>query len=138
MPKYQTDDASGINLHAYLVDAVTGERTGSVAVSFGKTTKIRTGIRVGIPPGHEGQIRGRSGRAFYNGVFAYNGTIDQGFTGEIMALLTCHRDGDVFHVKHGDRIAQLVIAPVARCDIECVENLNETARGDKGFGSAGG
>jgi dUTP pyrophosphatase len=136
LPKYQNPGDAGMDLHAWIEADPLGVRE-TASVEFGKTTKIRTGIKVAIPEGYEGQVRGRSGRAFYNGVFAYNGTIDSGFTGELMVLLTGTRQGEVFHVKHGDRIAQLVIAPVARCAIVEVDALDDTVRGEKGLGSTG-
>jgi len=99
---------------------------------------IRTGIAIEIPTGYEGQVRPRSGNALKYGVTVVNspGTIDSDYRGEIGVILTCLKP-EGFMVNEGDRIAQLVISPVA-VDIHLsVSDLSETERGEGGFGSTG-
>ena len=100
-----------------------------------------TGLRIALPPGHEGQIRPRSGLAARQGVTVLNapGTIDEDYRGEVHVLLINHGP-DSFTVRHGDRIAQLVVAPVVQATIVAVNDeaaLGTTERGDEGFGSTG-
>jgi dUTP pyrophosphatase len=100
-------------------------------------TLIRTGLSVEIPPGFEGQVRSRSGLSLKGIVVANSpGTVDPSYRGELGVIL--NNVGSLwFTVKPGDRIAQLVVAPYARCVVETVEDLSETQRGEKGFGSTG-
>jgi len=98
---------------------------------------IRTGIAAVIPDGHELQVRPRSGLSAKNGVVCSFGTVDAGYRGEIMVTLY-NRGRDMFKVNPGDRIAQLVLVPVVRAEIEEVDDLGpETERGEAGFGSTG-
>jgi dUTP pyrophosphatase len=99
---------------------------------------VPTGLAVEIPPGHEGQVRPRSGLAARHGIGMVNapGTIDSDFRGEVMVILVNHGQAP-FAARRGERIAQLVIAPVTRVEVELVERLSETDRGDGGFGSTG-
>ncbi len=99
---------------------------------------ISTGIIIQLPPNTEAQIRPRSGLALNNNITVLNapGTIDEGYRGEIKVLLINHGERP-FEVKIGDRIAQMVIVPVLRPDIEEVEELDKTSRGENGFGSTG-
>jgi dUTP pyrophosphatase len=110
LPAYQTDGAAGLDLYA---DGVADQEV----LRPGEVRAFDTNVAVEIPPGHEGQVRGRSGLAFKHGVFGYVGTIDSDYRGELKALLfnTSHED---FVVRRGDRIAQLVIAPVVRVQLE--------------------
>lgn len=98
--------------------------------------KVSTGIAAVIPEGYEIQVRPRSGLAANHGVRSCFGTVDSGYRGEIgVTLFSCYKD---FKVRRGDRIAQLVLAPVVRADIEVVESIDEdTERGTRGFGSTG-
>lgn len=131
LPAHQSAGAAGLDLHA---DCPNGDRL----VFPGEQLDIGTGIAVAIPPGYEGQVRGRSGFAFKRGVQYYVGTIDSDYRGEIRVLLRHDtKQADALQIKHGDRIAQLVIAPCARCEVAEVTELDETERGEAGFGSTG-
>jgi len=132
-PAYQTAGASGIDLCA------------AVAFSLrqGQRVKVATGLCVEIPVGFEGQIRPRSSMSA-EGVDVTLGTIDSDYRGEISVLLTRLTDANPLAMfdapiefARGDRIAQLVIAPVERVELVRVEQLSETARGRGGFGSTG-
>lgn len=99
---------------------------------------VRTGISVEIPPGYEGQVRPRSGLARRHGLTLLNspGTIDPGFRGEIQVTLV-NFGPDTYHVRAGDRIAQLVVSSYARVEWELADTLADTKRGAGGFGSTG-
>jgi dUTP pyrophosphatase len=97
---------------------------------------ISTGVRMAIPEGYCGIIKSRSGLAVKNSIEIGAGVIDAGYRGEIKVLL-CNYGEDSFYVKPGDRIAQLMIVPVPAVTLEVVEDLDETTRSDKGFGSTG-
>jgi dUTP pyrophosphatase len=97
---------------------------------------ISTGVRMAIPEGYCGIIKSRSGLAVKNSIEVGAGVIDAGYRGEIKVLL-CNYGEDSFYVKPGDRIAQLMIVPVPAVTLEVVEDLDETTRSDKGFGSTG-
>ena len=99
---------------------------------------VKTGLAMMLPPGFEGQVRPRSGLALKRGVTVLNtpGTIDEGYRGEIGVILFNSSD-ETFVVKIGDRIAQLVIAPVVRATVVETETIDDTARGVGGFGSTG-
>ncbi len=99
---------------------------------------VPTGFAIEIPPGFEGQVRPRSGLAFKEGVTVINapGTIDADYRGEIKVILV-NLGNDSVWIHHGDRIAQLVIAPVIRAEVEEVDSLEETTRGEGGFGHTG-
>ncbi|HVK05004.1 MAG TPA: dUTP diphosphatase [Armatimonadaceae bacterium] len=130
LPSYQTEGAAGMDLYA----AVTGE----VTLAPGRRAAIPTGIRVALPPGYEAQVRPRSGLARRFGIGMVNapGTIDSDFRGEIHVLLINLGD-EPFPVRRGDRIAQMVIAPVTHVVWQVVETLDDTARGSGGFGHTG-
>lgn len=129
-PAYQSEGAVGLDLHAAVADPVT--------LAPGERRLIPTGHAVAIPPGHEGQVRPRSGLALRHGITVLNapGTVDPDFRGEIKVLLINHGEAP-FTVARGDRIAQLVICPVAIAALEPVEALDGTARGGGGYGSTG-
>ncbi len=99
---------------------------------------IRTGLRVAIPPGYEGQVRPRSGLALRHGISMVNtpGTIDSDYRGEV-AVIAINFGESVVKLERGERIAQLVICPVARAELVAVDALNDTSRGEGGFGSTG-
>ena len=131
LPAYASAGAAGIDLHADVQPGDVG-----MMVLPKEIRVVPTGIMVEIPPGYEGQIRSRSGLAFKLGVVAFPGTIDSDYRGEVKVLLFNH-GFDALMVKRGGRIAQLVIAPVARVQIEETVALGETERGAGGFGSTG-
>ena len=130
LPKYMTEYSSGMDLYA----AVEGE----ISLEPGERKLIPTGIAVSIPEGYEGQVRPRSGLALRAGVTLVNtpGTIDADYRGEIGVLLI-NLGGEPFKVKRGDRVAQLVIAPVFQATMELVDELDETPRSAGGFGRTG-
>lgn len=130
LPAYQTDHAAGLDLSAALPAPVT--------LAPGERRLIPTGLAVAIPPGFEGQVRPRSGLALRAGISIVNspGTIDADFRGELGIVLINHGTGP-FVVEPLARIAQLVIAPVVRAELELVEDLDATARGAGGYGSTG-
>jgi len=125
-PAYQTAGASGIDLCARL----------PMVIHPGATVRMPLGIAVEIPTGYEGQLRPRSSRSL-EGVLLHDGTIDSDYRGEISAVLTNVSRIGVVYIVPGDRIAQLVIAPVERVELVRVEQLSETARGTGAFGSTG-
>jgi dUTP pyrophosphatase len=104
----------------------------------GERTLIPTGLQMSIPVGFEAQIRPRSGLAIRNGITMLNspGTIDSDYRGEVKVIAINHGDED-FIIQHGDRIAQMVIAPVVQFNVEEVDKLDSTERGEGGFGSTG-
>jgi dUTP pyrophosphatase len=129
-PAYQSEHASGLDLAAAVLE--------DVALAPGEVASIPTGIRLEIPPGYEGQIRARSGLAARHAIGVPNapGTIDADYRGEVRVLLV--NWGRAPYVVHrGDRIAQLVIAPVTRAALDVASVLSETARGEGGFGHTG-
>lgn len=126
VPRYQTAGASGLDLHA----------VESRSLWPGQGLLLGTGIAIAIPDGYEAQIRGRSSLAAKHGVLATLGTIDADYRGELRVQLI-NQGPTSYDVKAGDRIAQLVVAPVARVIAVEVEALDETERGEGGFGSTG-
>jgi dUTP pyrophosphatase len=132
-PSYQTDGAAGLDLVAApLPDKPV------IVIPPGQRALVPTGIAVAMPPGYEGQVRPRSGLAVKAGVTVLNapGTIDWDYRGEVGVILQNHGD-QPFTVRAGDRVAQLIVAPVARVAVEVVETLDETGRGAGGFGHTG-
>lgn len=130
LPSYQSAGAAGLDLHA----AVHAD----VRLAPGDRALIPTGIAIALPAGYEAQVRPRSGLAAKNGVTVLNspGTIDRDYRGEIGVVLI-NLGRDAFTIRRGDRVAQLVVAPVARCDLIEVSTLGETDRSQGGFGSTG-
>ncbi len=132
-PKYQTSGAAGMDLAACLnADADT------LVIEPGRIVPVPTGMSIAVAIGYEAQIRPRSGLATRHGVTLPNapGTIDCDYRGEVIVPLI-NLGREAFVVTHGMRVAQMVIAPVARVEIEVVEELDATARGAGGFGSTG-
>ena len=130
LPRYASPGAAGCDLHAAVGEPVT--------LQPGAREAIPTGLMLAIPDGFEGQVRARSGLALRSGIICVNapGTIDSDYRGELKVILG--NIGNVpFPIRRGDRIAQLVVAPVARASFEPVTELPETARGAGGFGSTG-
>lgn len=131
LPDYQSAGAVGMDLCAAVC--------GPVTIEPGEHCLLPTGFAVAIPPGFEGQVRPRSGLALRYGVTVLNapGTVDPDYRGELQVLLVNH-GAHPFTVSRGDRIAQLVICPVAKAELMLVEALDDTPRGDGGYGSTGG
>lgn len=137
LPAYGTPGAAGMDLRA----GIRGDDAPFVfmtRINPGMVMVLTTGFEVAIPPGYEGQVRPRSGLAAKHGVTVLNapGTIDSDYRGEIKVVLVNHGRGS-FEIEHGDRIAQLVIAPVSRAAVAEVAELDATERGEAGFGSTG-
>jgi len=130
LPAYATEGAAGCDLRA-AVDA-------PLVLEPGQRALVPTGIAVAIPDGHEGQVRMRSGLAIRHGLTLLNGpgTIDADYRGEIRVILA-NLGSEPVTLSRGDRIAQLVIAPVVRARLERTEALPGTKRHDGGFGSTG-
>ncbi len=130
IPEYKTAGAAGADVCA-LVDS-------SVELNPGDKALIGTGLFFAIPDGYEIQVRPRSGLAAKNGVTVLNspGTIDSDYRGELKVILINHGK-EKFTVNKGDRIAQIVAAPVTRAAFSVVESLDQTERGSGGFGSTG-
>lgn len=137
LPAYQTAHASGLDLHALdEVSPETRERQRLPrTIHTGDSILLGTGVAVAIPDGHEGQVRGRSSLAAKHNVLATLGTIDADYRGEVLVQLV--NLGPSFTVHEGDRVAQLVIAPVTRCRVVQVDGLPSTERGAGGLGSTG-
>jgi dUTP pyrophosphatase len=132
LPAYQTADAAGLDLLA----AVPAETP--LVLPPGKYAMVPTGLAIALPPGFEGQVRPRSGLAAKHGVTVLNspGTIDADYRGEINVLLINHGETP-FPIRRGERIAQMVIAPVVRAQLVAVTSISSTDRGSGGFGSTG-
>jgi dUTP diphosphatase len=130
LPEYETESASGLDLRA----AVKEE----LAVNPGEIKLVPTGIAVSIPQGYEGQVRPRSGLALRYGIGMVNspGTIDSDYRGEI-GLIVINWGRETFLIRRGDRIAQMVIAPVSKAEVIEVDDLDSTSRGEGGFGHSG-
>ena len=129
LPAYATAGAAGM-------DVVSAE---DVVIAPGARHPVATGLALAIPEGFEIQVRPRSGLAFKHGITVPNtpGTIDSDYRGELKVLLINH-GVEPFAIQRGDRVAQLVLAPVVQAAWEEIEELDETARGAGGFGSTGG
>ncbi|MBW8902411.1 MAG: dUTP diphosphatase [Bradyrhizobium sp.] len=132
LPAYQSDHAAGLDLLAAVPEDAP------VILSPGHRALVPTGISLALPPGYEAQVRPRSGLASKHGVTVLNapGTIDADYRGEIGVLLINHGDAP-FAVRRGERIAQMVIAPVIRAELVAAVSLSATERGGGGFGSTG-
>ncbi|HMO69514.1 MAG TPA: dUTP diphosphatase [Novosphingobium sp.] len=134
--------AQGLDLPAYATEGAAGMdvlAAEDVTLAPGARHAVATGLALAIPPGFEIQVRPRSGLALKHGISVPNtpGTIDSDYRGELKVILINHGHHP-FEVRRGDRIAQLVLAPVTRAAWLEVEELDETARGEGGFGSTGG
>jgi dUTP pyrophosphatase len=134
LPEYKTDGSAGADLRAHL----TGKHGLSMTIEPGNRAMVPTGLRLQLPAGFEGQIRSRSGLAFEFGVICLNspGTIDSDYRGEVKVLLANLGDSP-FVITNGDRIAQLVVAPVCQAVFSRTDSLDDTGRGAGGFGSTG-
>jgi dUTP pyrophosphatase len=127
LPRYMTDGAVGMDLAAAIDVPIT--------LAPGARTLVPTGFAIAIPRGYEGQVRPRSGLALRRGISIPNspGTIDPDYRGEVAVLLV-NLSAETARIEPGERIAQLVICPVVRCELEEVEELDATTRGSGGFG----
>jgi len=132
LPAYETALAAGMDLRA----AVPEDEP--LTLRPGSRFPVPTGLAIALPPGFEGQVRPRSGLAFKHGVTCLNspGTVDADYRGEVKVILVNHGEED-FVIRRGERIAQLVIAPVVQAVWAEVASLDETVRGAGGFGSTG-
>ena len=130
LPAYETAQSAGMDLAAAIKAPIT--------LAPGGRAMMPTGLSIALPAGYEAQVRPRSGLAAKNGVTVLNtpGTVDADYRGEIKVLLINLGD-DVFEIKRGMRIAQMVIAPVTQASFTEVDSLSETERGSGGFGSTG-
>ena len=130
LPAYKTSGSSGMDLVAYIKKKIT--------INPSKIAIVPTGIAVAIPKNYEIQIRPRSGLAAKKGISVLNtpGTIDSDYRGEIKIILI-NLSKKSFVVKSGDRIAQMILCPIAKGKLKEVKNLPETIRGKEGFGSTG-
>ena len=130
LPAYETADSAGMDLRAHLDEPVT--------LVPGEIGLIPTGLRLEIPPGYEGQVRPRSGLALKRGLTVLNapGTIDADYRGDVGVILI-NLSQEEQRIEPGDRIAQLLFAPVTRAELVEVEELADSGRGSGGFGSTG-
>jgi dUTP pyrophosphatase len=132
LPAYQTAHAAGLDLLAAVA------RDAPLLLEPGRTALVPTGLTIALPEGFEAQVRPRSGLAAKHGITVLNapGTVDADYRGEIAVLLINH-GSKAFTIARGERIAQMVIAPVSHAEFVPVTTLPETARGSGGFGSTG-
>ena len=130
LPQYMSPGASGVDLHAALNEAVV--------LNPNERYLVPTGFSMELPEGFEAQVRPRSGLAIRHGVTCLNtpGTIDHDYRGEVKVILI-NLGAEPFKIEAGDRIAQMVIQPVTQISWESSESLQDTERGDGGFGSTG-
>jgi dUTP pyrophosphatase len=130
LPRHHSDQAAGLDLCA----DIDGEWTLAPLAR----RAVPTGIAIALPDGFEGQVRPRSGLALRHGITCINspGTIDADYRGEIQVLLV-NLSGEPYTLRRGERIAQLVVAPVVRAELEEVDTLPTSGRGEGGFGSTG-
>ena len=130
IPKYETPGSSGMDIAAYIEQEIT--------INSGDKVLIPTGFSLSIPQGYEVQIRPRSGLAAKKSITVLNtpGTIDADYRGEIKVILI-NLSNKTFVIEKGFRIAQMVVCPIIQAKLEEVDELNETIRGEDGFGSTG-
>ena len=132
LPVYASSGAAGADLRANFEDR------GSVEIASGGRVLVPTGLRLAIPEGYEVQLRPRSGLALKHGITLPNspGTIDSDYRGPLGVIVMNAGDAP-FRVSHGDRVAQMVVAPVVQAGFAVVDRLDDTDRGAGGFGSTG-
>ena len=130
LPSYETTDSAGMDLRAAVEEPLVLKR--------GERLLVPTGLKMAIPRGYEVQIRPRSGMAYKHGITMLNspGTIDADYRGEVK-MLAVNLGDEPYTINHGDRIAQMVLAPVIQAKVIEVPELNDTERGEGGFGSTG-
>lgn len=129
-PGRATPRSAGFDLRAAVEEPFT--------LAPGVRILVPTGISIAVPPGHEAQVRPRSGLALEHGVTLLNspGTVDSDYRGELKVIMINHGQKP-FVIRRGDRIAQFVIAQIANCELTVVDQLDQTERGERGFGSSG-
>jgi len=134
LPAYETAGAAGADLRANFAEHA---RAG-VTLAPGERALVPTGLRIAVPDGYEVQLRPRSGLALKHGITLPNspGTIDSDYRGPL-GVIVMNAGQEPFHIAHGDRVAQMVLAPVVQAEFELNEMLTGTARGAGGFGSTG-
>jgi len=132
LPAYQSTHAAGLDLLAAVPEDAP------MVLAAGKHAMIPTGLTIALPQGYEAQVRSRSGLAAKHGITVLNspGTVDADYRGEVCVLLINHGD-QPFQIRRGERIAQMVIAPVTQVELVPVTSLSATDRGSGGFGSTG-
>ena len=130
LPRHETDFSAGVDLRADVEE--------SVVLAPMERKLIGTGLKIALPNGYEAQVRPRSGLAYKHGITVLNspGTIDADYRGEIKVLLI-NLGTEVFTIQRGDRIAQMVVAPYQKIKLIETDNLEETNRGEGGYGSTG-
>ena len=130
LPAYQTAGAAALDLCAFLTEPVT--------LAPGERKAIPTGLAIELPPGHAGLVLARSGLATRSGIALANGVglIDEDYRGELLCSLI-NQSQTPFRIEDGDRVAQLLVVPIARVDVLPCEALSNTGRGEGGFGSTG-
>jgi dUTP pyrophosphatase len=130
LPAYESEHAAGMDLRAAVTETVT--------LQPGERKLIRTGLRIALPDGYEAQVRPRSGLALKHGITCANtpGTIDADYRGPVGVILI-NLGQEPFSIERGDRIAQMIVAPVTRAEWQVVTELSETERGEGGFGHTG-
>jgi dUTP pyrophosphatase len=135
LPAYATAGAAGADIRANLMP---GDRVAGYTLAPMQRAVVPTGIRIEIPEGYEVQVRPRSGLALQHGISLPNtpGTIDSDYRGPLGVLLI-NFGGEPFIIRHGDRIAQMIVGPVVQAAFQAVDALGETTRGAGGFGSTG-
>ena len=132
LPTYETAGSAGMDLRAAVAEDAP------LILAAGARVLVPTGLKIALEPGHEAQVRPRSGLALKHGITCLNtpGTIDSDYRGEVGVILV-NLGTEPFIIRRGDRIAQMVIAEYARAEAIEVETLDETSRGTGGFGSTG-
>lgn len=132
LPAYETPGSAGMDLRAAVAEDAP------VTLAPGERKLIPTGLKIALEPGYEAQVRPRSGLALKHGVTCLNspGTVDADYRGEVGVILI-NQGQDSFEIKRGERIAQMVIAPVTQAVLTEVDELDATERGEGGFGSTG-
>ncbi len=132
LPSYESSGAAGADIRANF----GGPK--DIVLGPGERTLVPTGLRMAIPQGYEAQIRPRSGLALKHGITVPNspGTIDSDYRGPLGVILM-NAGQEPFTISHGDRVAQMIVAPVIQAMFELGETLDDTTRGDGGFGSTG-
>lgn len=135
LPAYETEGAAGADLRANFGPDL---RAAGMVLAPGARALIPTGLRLEIPVGYEVQVRPRSGLALKHGITLPNspGTIDSDYRGPL-GVIVMNAGDQPFHIQHGDRIAQMIVAPVVQARFTVVEALSDTDRGAGGFGSTG-
>tara|TARA_B100001057_G_C22615407_1_gene858244 strand:+ start:459 stop:896 length:438 start_codon:yes stop_codon:yes gene_type:complete len=130
LPSYKSEGASGMDLMAFIKDQIN--------IKPKTSSLIPTGLSIAFPKEYEVQIRPRSGLAAKNNISVLNtpGTIDSDYRGELKVIIYNHGNKD-FIINNGDRIAQMILTPVIKMELEETDNLPETLRGESGFGSTG-